>query len=222
MSPSPRRPYALVLLLAVVLGLSGCMKLEGELEVHADDTVSGTVIVGVSTVWAEGNGQDPLALQNIMIEELATTPDSGVTGEPYDDDDFVGMVLTLDEVEISRIEEATSGALIIDSDENGYAIGGRFTDLDTTAPDPAGEGEVPTPWTVDLAVTFPAEVTDHDGERDGRTVSWELQPGDDELFATTGAPGFTLPIPLPVMLFGLILIAGGAVIWIGRRRRRKA
>lgn len=198
------------------------MKLEGDLELSADETVSGTVVVGVSEDWSQAHGQDPMALQQILAEELELTPDAGITGEPYADEDFIGMELTLTGVEISRVAEATNDALVIESDDEGYLVGGRFADLDTTAPGPGGENdEVPTPWVVDLSVTFPEAVTDHDGDLLGRTVSWELEPGDDELFARTGGGGWSLPVPFPVAIFALLLIAGGTVIWVGRRRRQR-
>lgn len=211
-----------MLVLTLALTLSGCMMLQGDLEIHTDDTVSGTVVVGLSQDWSEGHGQDPMALQQILTEELELTPDAGVSGEPYADEDFIGMELTLTEVEISRVAEATNDALIISRDDDGYVVGGRFTDLDTTAPEADGDGEVPTPWAVDLSITFPEAVTDQDGTLVGRTVSWQLEPGEgeDTMYATTGGSSFSLPIPVPVLILALLMLGGGAVIWFSHRRRR--
>jgi len=213
------------MVLGCLLGLSGCMKLEGDLELSADETVSGTVVVGVSEDWSEAHGQDPMALQQILAEELQLTPDAGITGEAYADEDYVGMELTLTDVEIDRVAEATNDALVITRDDEGYLVGGRFTDLDTTAPGPGGEeDEVPTPWVVDLSVTFPEAVTDHDGELSGRTVSWQLEPdeGEDTMYATTAGSGFSLPVPVPVLILSLLVLSGGVVVWLGYRRRRRA
>jgi len=214
----------IVALLALVL-LPGCVKLDAEVSIAADDTFSGEAVVAVHQDWAIGNGQDPHALQAILVEELAAAPEAGITSDAYDDEEYVGATLTFTDVPIERIEEATSGALTITSEAGGYEVAGRLEDLDTTAPGPAEGGtdgdEVPTPWVIDLSVTFPETVTDHDGTLVGRTVSWELEPGEDTFYATTAGSGFALPLPAPVLVF-LVLVAGtGLWLFISRRRRRR-
>ncbi|WP_434081397.1 LppM family (lipo)protein [Sanguibacter sp. Z1732] len=180
------RPVGAVLLALVVL--TGCVRLDGGVTISTDDTLSGDVVVAVSQAWAEANGQDPYALQRILDEEIAAAPDAGIAAEPFEDGEYIGATLTLTDVPIERIEESTSGALIVAAEEDGHIVAGRFGDLDLTAPDGAEEDDqVATPWMIDLSVTFPEAVTDHDGTLVGRTVSWDLEPGDDTLFATTQA-----------------------------------
>ena len=212
--------------LALVV-LAGCVKLDGEVTIAEDDTFSGQAVLAVSEAWSQASGEDPYALQRILEEELAVADDSGITAEPYEADGFIGATLTFTDVPIDRIEESTTGTLSIASSEEGYEVAGRFEDLDTTAPGdddqaPAEGEEVPTPWTIDLAITFPDAVTDHDGTLTGRTVRWNLEPGDDTLYATTTGSGFALPLPLPVLLFGLILVGTGIWLFISRRRRQAA
>ncbi len=208
-------------LLALVL-LGGCVKLDADVSIADDDTFSGEAIVAVSHDWAIGNGQDPHALQAILVDELAELPDAGVTSEAYDDGEYIGATLTFTDVPIERIEEATSGALTITSEAGGYEVAGRFEDVDTAAP-ATGEGgeEVATPWAVDLSVTFPEAVTEHDGTLVGRTVTWEREPGQDTLYATTAGSGFAFPLPLPIVLFVVLILGTGAWLIISRRRRKR-
>lgn len=204
----------------VVAVLTGCVKLDGVVTISQQDTFSGEATVAVGRAWSEGNGEDPYALQRILEEEIGATADEGISTEPYEDSEYIGATLTFTDVPIERIEDATTGALVITAEEGGHVVAGRFDDLDVTA----GEGgdEVPTPWVIDLSVTFPDAVTDHDGTLVGRTVSWDLEPGQDELFATSAGSGFSLPIPLPVLLFGLLLVGTGVWLLVSRRRRRAA
>jgi len=202
--------------------LGGCVKLDAEVSIADDDTFSGEAVVAVSHDWAIGNGQDPHALQAILVDELAEVGDAGVTSEGYDDGEYIGATLTFTQVPIERIEEATSGALTITSEAGGYDVAGRFEDVDTTAPAAGGDGdEVATPWVVDLSVTFPEAVTEHDGTLVGRTVSWERRPGQDTLYATTAGSGFAFPLPVPIVLFVVLLLGTGAWLVISRRRRRR-
>lgn len=208
-----------VAVLAVAV-LTGCVKLDGVVTISQQDTFSGEATVAVSRAWSEGNGEDPYALQRILEEEIGAAADEGISTEPYEDDEYIGATLTFTEVPIDRIEDATSGVLIVNAEDDGHVVGGRFDDLDLTAGE-NGE-EVPTPWVVELSVTFPDAVTEHDGTLVGRTVSWDLEPGENNLFATTTGSGFSLPVPVPVLLFGLLLVGTGVGLFIARRRRQAA
>ena len=203
-----------------LVALSGCMKLDGEVTIAEDGTFSGEAIVAVSEVWSEGSGEDPYALQQTLEEVLAAGDNSGITAEPHEEDGFIGATLTFTDVPVERIQESTSDVLAITAGEDGYEVAGRLEDLDTTAP--ADGEEVPTPWTIDLSATFPEAVRDHDGTLTGRTVTWDLEPGENTLYATTTGSGFALPVPVPVLLFGLVLVGTGVWLFISRRRRHAA
>jgi len=210
----------LAAVLLVVAVLAGCVKLDGEVTIADDDTFSGEAIVAVSQSWAVASGEDPYALQQIIEEVLAE--DAAITSEPYEDETYIGAALTFTDVPIERVEEATNQALVITTESGGYEVAGRFDDLDTTAPDPSGDGEIDTPWVIDLAVTFPEAVTEHDGTLTGRTVSWERTPGEEILYASTAGDGFALPVPMPVLVLGLLLLGVGLWLFLAQRRRRRA
>lgn len=203
-----------------VLLLAGCVKVDGDLEIDTG-TVSGTVLVAVSSSWSVANGQDPTTLTDALAEELAAAPDAGVTGEPYDDGEFVGLTMRLDDVPIDRTGAATSGAVTITRRSGDYVVTGDFSELD-----PSTDGELAgdVPWSVHLSVTFPGAVREHDGSLRGRTVTWDLEPGRTSLHArastgTAATVAERLPLALLVLL-GLTGVAAALTWRLGARQRR--
>lgn len=218
------------LLLAAVLGLLvlvGCVRVDGDLTLHgtagdAAGTVSGTVLVAVSDEWAISQGQDPARLGDVIVEELATNAGDGVTGEPYAEDGFTGVTLTLDDVPADRLGDASDGALTITREGDSYVLRGDLSVLGAGEDqDPDAEGP---PWTVRLSVTMPEDVIEHDGRLEGRTVTWELDESTDPTMLAVSSVG---PVPwwsrVPVPLLVLVVVAGiGAVVAWRLSRRRPA
>lgn len=208
------------LVLTAVLGLlvlAGCVRVDGDLTLHgtagdAAGTVSGTVLVAVSDEWAISQGQDPARLGDVIVEELATNAGDGVTGEPFAEDGFTGVTLTLDDVPADRLGDASDGALTITREGDSYVLRGDLSVLGAGEDqDPDAEGP---PWTVRLSVTMPEDVIEHDGRLEGRTVTWELDESTDPTMLAVSSVG---PVPwwsrVPVPLLVLVVVAGiGAVV----------
>ncbi|MBK5250199.1 MAG: hypothetical protein JJE50_12355, partial [Actinomycetales bacterium] len=217
---SRTRTLLAVLTALDVLVLGGCMKVDGNLELSSRNTVSGTVLVAISSSWALANGEDPTNLADTLAEELDAAPDVGVTGEPYDDGEFVGMSLTLTDVQIDRVAGSTSGALTITRLGGDYLVNGSFAELDPTV-----EGDEVVPWTVQLSLTFPGAVSEHDGVLDGRTVTWDLTPDQPSLHARASAGGSgTLAggVSGPLLLLLAFVGVAAVLVWRFGRRRRAA
>ncbi|WP_156740299.1 LppM family (lipo)protein [Occultella aeris] len=209
--------------LLVALGglalLTGCLKIDGDIRINDDDTVSGEVLVAFSTAWAISEGQDPERLVDSIEEELAAAPDSGVSGERYDDGEFAGVRMTLTDVPIERVRSATSDALRIERVGSTYVVTGDFSELDPTV---LGEEAGEVPWSVRMSVTFPRGVTEHDGTLSGDTVTWELGPGTTSMHAVGPAPSTPLLQRIGFIVPALIVIIAAAVLltWLSRRRHR--
>lgn len=219
-------------MLAAVVGLlvmSGCVRLEGDLSINgpgsdAPDTVSGTMLVAVSDDWTIAHGDDPTNLPDAIEEELAASPDSGITGETYEQDGYTGTTLTFDEVPIDRLTQSTDGALSITREGDGYVLRGDLSSLDRD-PDDEASADTP-PWTASLSITFPQDVTDHNGTLSGRTVSWDLDSSSEDptMYASSGRTGESWWTRVPLGLWVLVgLAAIGAVVArvLGRRYQRR-
>jgi hypothetical protein len=92
---------------ALVFLMTGCIKLNMNLGINPDNTVSGTIEIGVQKELVDLTGQN--------VEDLLGTDAplpgnaSGVTVEPFDDGEFVGRQVILEDV---PIEEFNSGGIV--------------------------------------------------------------------------------------------------------------
>jgi LppM domain len=178
---------------ALVFLMTGCIKLNMNLGINSDNTVSGTIEIGVQKELVDLTGQNVEDLLGTDAPLPGNAP--GVTVEPFDDGEFVGRQVILEDV---PIEEFNSGGIVGASGATGAsgptsAAGdslqiGRQGDtfvvtgvLDlsralsgVTGP-LAGTGGAQFSESADIkiAITFPGEVLQAPGgEIDGNTVTY--------------------------------------------------
>jgi hypothetical protein len=150
----------------------------------------------------------------------------GVTAKPYEQDDYVGTRFTLDDTPIEALS----------SNDQDHAIsltraGDRFLFsgvMDFTPGDDSGaetvEGD-PSDADIRFSMHFPGEVTVHNGQLDGTTVTWTTTlKGSIEMRATASAvpAPWSPPVGLIVAIVALVVAAGAIVALVvvrGRRRR---
>jgi len=217
----------------VVVGLSGCMKIDMQLELNSDDTVDGTMIMAISKEMAEMMGQDPAALAEEMAGDL--TPEEGDPGEysqkPYDDGEYVGTEVTITGSSLEAMEGTTSetGELQIVRDGDEFVVSGEM-DLSEEAMGGGGEDlgfDLSESFDVRIAITFPGKVSEHDGELSGNTVTWtpkfgEVTPVNARGSAVDGGGGGDLPIALIAGIAVAVLLLIGLVLFFVLRGRKKA
>src|SRR5699024_2489502 len=137
----------------------------------------GEVTAALDRQSAIAQGRDPDAFVTDLLDEVAGAADSGVTAEPYEDGDYVGVTLTLTRTPLVQISDATSGMLQITHDGGQYVVQGDFSGLAQTEEEAAdsedSQAEV-VPWQADLSITFPNGVTEHDGDLSGDRKSTRL------------------------------------------------
>jgi hypothetical protein len=216
---SLRRVLPALVLLAVVL--TGCLKMDMDIEVTSDDTVSGTLILAFPKALFGAAGQDPDDLLQGGFGDA-----EGVTTEPYDDGEWVGQEYRFDGMPLSAFNES--------QDENALTItrkGDRFVVdgvLDFTADagtggrdDPFGDaaGAAFANAQIRIAIGFPGEVIETNGEVEGTTVVWTPTFGErTELTAVASAGGSAIP-PWVWIALGLAVVAVIAVVGIRAARR---
>jgi phosphatidylinositol mannoside-binding LppM-like protein len=178
---------------ALVFLMTGCIKLNMNLEINPDNTVSGTVEIGVQKELVDLTGQN---VEDLLSRDAPLGGNApGVTVEPFDDGEFVGRQVILEDV---PIEEFNSGGIVGASSATGASgpTGGAGDSLqiarqgDTfvvtgvldlsralagvTGP-LAGTGGAQFSESADIkiAITFPGEVLQAPGgEIDGNTVTY--------------------------------------------------
>lgn len=178
-------------LIAVLAGtLAGCLKIDGDLRIEGD-TVSGTVVTALDEEQAELlqlNPEDVFADQELGLGGL-----DGVTTAPYDQGGWTGTEYTFDRVSLTDLNQMSEGdpdglRITRDPEAGTYEFHlvldfSFLADLeeqiptDPEAPDVDPQAMLET-FETTVAVTFPGEVTEHNGELSGTTVSWAPEPGE--------------------------------------------
>jgi len=161
--------------------LSACVKLDMNLTVHSNDTVSGSVIAGVSKQVLPALGGEQAVRDQVQQLLSENELPAGVEITNYSDNTYSGIKATFDDLALdevnTRLASRTQGPLI--KHENGQFI------VDTTLPltgDAFGLGDLGVAagtGDIRIVVTFPGRVLSHNGQLDGTTVTWRGTLGQD-------------------------------------------
>lgn len=201
------------LLAALTLALAGCIKLDMALEVSSDNTVSGSMIFAFQKSAMQAMGQDPkeMAEQSVQVDDSV----EGVSAAPYDEGDFAGAKYTFDAVPLDDFNRTAmeDGGLVIEREGDSFVVSGE---MDLSSGDTAGlEGmdQAFASAEIKIAITFPGEVTEANGNVSGNTVTWEPSLGEMTSFeATAGATGGESSSMMLLIVGGVILLIIIAVI----------
>ena len=237
----PLRPARVAVLAAVTaLALSGCIKLDMDLTVSGDDTVSGAVIFAIDDSFADLPGVDPKDLFDGTSP--VDQPSAGsVREESYEADGKVGTRLVFEGVPIEEFSQGEGeDALRITRQGETYVVTGSL-DLtgDETAAGADGAdgadgtaGETPpvdlgaiTDAEVRVAITFPGAVISSNGDVDGNTVVWEPAFGEVVEVQAVAERGSTFPWSLVVagaLIAGLLLVGGLLAVTMRRGKAAPA
>lgn len=207
-----RRRRAVVLLAVLaLLALTGCTRVQVALAVQPDDTVDGTIVIATPEGAPGGAGPEitvPPALQGRV--EVSS----------YDQDGFVGSSVSFSDLTFPEVSElnALGGTAAGRADLQLRRVGERIAvqgraDLTTMPVDRSD---------IRLAISFPGEVVETDGEADGGTVTWTFAPGEiSPLNASVISTDPNAPSVLgwTALLVGLVALAAGAAVLLARRDR---
>lgn len=205
-----RRLLGLAAVMATVLLFSGCFKVDMDLEVHSDETVSGTAIFGVQKEFAEElGGEDAFADGELP---------AGATSEDWSDDRFVGQKITFRDVALSEFNDTTSDdggdALTITKNGDEFVLDGTF-DMSQDESEGFDPTELMASAELEVTFTFPGKVKESNGDVSGRSVTWHPKAGDKNemhaVAAASGSFGDTLSgLVLPVGVgLGFVVVIGG-------------
>ncbi|HWM35120.1 MAG TPA: hypothetical protein VNR36_12895 [Pseudolysinimonas sp.] len=213
----------------LVLALAGCVRFQADLSVDEQNNLDGDIVVAVITndddPDSPRNAADAVAqIEDQLLPELRGS--DGVTAKPYEEDDYVGTRFTLDDTPISALDGGDAdGALTLTRTGDEFEFTGTldFTPDDEQVPQDV-EGD-PGDGGIVVSISFPGEVTDHNGELDGTTVTWSTSlEGSVTMHATASAipaaPSAGAVIAIVVgVLVGLLLVALLVLLLVRRRSR---
>jgi hypothetical protein len=196
----------------LVLLLAGCFKVNMDMEVSPEDTVSGSAIIAVDESLLQLSGQSAEQLFREM--DLSDLP-AGASSDRYEEDGFVGQEISFDDIPLDEFtgNNALSGStageeLNIVRQGNEFHVTGAF---DMSGQEFSGT-EIPQQFLDSfefrISITFPGEVKSATGTIDGNTVTWEPRIGEDTQIEAVASAIPSESSPLLVIL----LIAGGALV----------
>ncbi|HEX6231427.1 MAG TPA: hypothetical protein VF029_06910 [Actinomycetota bacterium] len=211
---------------ALAVLLSACLKLDMDLSVNADDTVSGTVVFALDKQLLELTGQSAEDL--LGTDAPVPTDAEGVSTERYEDDRFQGQRYSFESVSLARFNEGGDpDALQIVRDGDAFRVTGVLDLSEATGgtgvtgfPDLEGAFEGAE---LRIRMTFPGEVTESNGTVDGNTVTWEPRIGERTEIRATGSAiegaggGSNLAIILAIV--GVVVVLAIVVAILAHRRR---
>jgi len=220
----------LTMVAALALLLTGCLKLDMNLEIQADDTVNGSVVFAVSKDVLEltgGSAEDLLGSDTPFPSDV-----EGVTTEEYDDGKFAGQKFNFDGLPISEFSDpADPESLQITRDGDTFKVTGVLDlsqGLSGATGATGGTGaQFLESAEIRVAITFPGEIIDSNGQIDGNTVVWEPKFGERLDIQATGSAiesGGSSSTLLYVLIGvgAVVVIAIIAALVMGRKKKGPA
>lgn len=217
----------------VAVSLAGCVKMDMQLDLQTDDTVDGSMVFAVSNALAEMTGQDPATIAEEMSGDTFDMDEGTITStEPYDDGEYVGSEITFEGESLDSFAGATGEELSIVRDGDEFVVSGTM-DLSDAALGTEGAGGdemmsgLMEGFDIQISITFPGSVSEHNGELDGNTVTWTPQYGEATEISARGSAiegggGSGLPLPLLIGIGAAVLVAAALIIFLVMRSRKNA
>ncbi|MCZ3385747.1 MAG: hypothetical protein LH630_01960 [Actinomycetia bacterium] len=207
-----------------IVALSGCFKLDMELELASDNTVDGSIIVAVDREQAElFGGEDALreALSGQGDGLLGEDPETGsVTTEEYEDDDWIGNEYEFSAVALEEFSGTEAGDLSITRGGDEFVVDGTI-DLSQGAEADPSAGALLESAEAEISITFPGGVSSSNGDEDGNTVTWTPVPGEITEISAEGSAEGGVPWTMIVAIIALLtLLVVGIVLLVVVRGRQ--
>jgi hypothetical protein len=177
--PVARRALAASAALAVLFVAAACLRLDLELTVRSDDTVGGTFTAAWSEEFLAEVEAGGSTLSRSELDEFLEALMEGAPGQDrgeYREDGYVGRTARFTDRPLSEYADFGGddwGFLRIEHEDRRYVLDGSW-DLRASGLlriEDVADAEII------VRVNFPADVTDHNGELEGRTVTWRMSPG---------------------------------------------
>jgi hypothetical protein len=233
---------------ALVFLMTGCIKLNMNLGINSDNTVSGTVEFGVQKELLDLTGQNVEDLLGSDAPFPSSAP--GVTIEPFDDGEFAGQQFIFEDLPIEQFNSggvagasgATAGGagdtLQIARQGDTFVVTGVL-DLSSglsgaTGPfGGTGGAQFFESAEIRIAITFPGEVLQAPGgEIDGNTVTYVPEFGERLEINATGSAvdngeaadvvgGSDSFLPLILIIGGVALVLLIVLLLVVRGRKNK-
>jgi hypothetical protein len=209
----------------LVLALAGCVRFQADLTLTPEDTVEGRIVVAalLSDDTDESREQALAASSQIESELLGALRDaSGITTSVYEQDDYLGTLIELDGVALSAFSGQSEDSLSFARDGDEFVFSGALDFGGEAAP---SSDDAEDDGNLTVAITFPGEVSDHNGDLSGTTVTWSTtldQRLDMSARGSATPAGPPLVLVIAIVVAVLVVIAAAVVLILVLRSRSRA
>ena len=209
--------------LSIMLLTTGCVKLNLDLTVDGNDTVSGTMVFAVAKSLAELGGQSEAEATGPETENLFGDAEN-VKVEAFDDGDFVGSSYSFEGLPLEEFnpEVAEGSDFSLKRDGDNIIVSGvldTVSDSEELENNPFGDALLAgliSSSEIRISITLPGQIKETNGTVEGQTVTWKGSFGEKlEINALAYSPkihpfvwiiGSSLAFGLLVGLISLIFL----------------
>jgi hypothetical protein len=203
--------------LALIFALTGCMKVDAQLAINEDNTVTGSIVMAVDKRLAPLTGKS----EEQLVSTITVEPDKiakGTTVQPYQDAAFVGRRYVFTNVPLGEFHGTDQVKVSLVRDGRAYLLNG-VADLRTVnLADPAVQ-RFADMFAFTVSVSFPGKVIETDGVLTGTTVTWSPRAGESTPMHARAekAANSWLPWALGLGVFLLVIVTVVGVVVLSRR-----
>ncbi|MEP6843170.1 MAG: hypothetical protein ABJA11_06595, partial [Pseudolysinimonas sp.] len=164
------------------------MRFQAQLTVSPDNTLNGDIVVASvvgDEAGAKGAANDrAAAIEQKLLPGLSGS--DGVTRTKYDQDGYLGSRFTLADTPLTAINtDGSDGSLQLTREGDHFVFSGKADFTPDSDQAPAKDADTSN---IEVSITFPGKVTEHNGKLDGTRVSWNTSyEGSLDMHATASA-----------------------------------
>lgn len=207
------RVRAALVVVACLVALTGCVKVDADLKVGSNETVSGNMQIGVDKQLLQSSGQSLDTIRKRIDDAIKETTTEGVTCKPFDDDKYVGSACDFESVPFDKMGSSSGDGVSFRKDGDKIIVSVKDSSL----------GQVPSGGQpeVNFKITMPGKILEHDdgAQIDGRTATYDSLDKLGKVSLTSEA-GSSFPTWLLILIVVLVLLVVAAVVFFVLRSRR--
>ncbi|MBB6568689.1 LppM family (lipo)protein [Kribbella sandramycini] len=211
------RVRAATVVVACLIALTGCAKFETDLKVGADETVSGTMELGIDKQLLESSGQSVESVRQRIETSIKQLTADGVSCSAFDDDRYVGQKCTLESVPFDKMSSSSGEGISFRKADGKVSVSFKAPNLGAAVTG----GQQPQ---VNFKITMPGKIIEHDSgaQVKGRTATYDSLDKLGNVSLTSSAGG-GFPAWAIILIVVLLLLGGGAAaFFVLRSRKAKA
>lgn len=207
------RVRAALVVVACLVALTGCVKLDADLKVGANETVSGSMKIGVDKQLLQSSGQSVDTVRRQIESGIKQTTTEGVNCNSFQDDKYVGSNCTFESVPFDKMGSSSGQGVGFRKDGDKVMVTVKAGNLGSV---PSG-----TQPEVNVKITMPGKILDHDdgAKISGRTATYDSLDKLGKISLTSEAGG-GFPTWALILIVVLVLLAIAAVVFFVLRSRR--